>query len=587
MGGKEKRVMEGIVFSDLEKIVKNPEAVSERPDNDRWYIMPYETAKISGNALMSTYSGAPKDVVLSPNLSGWHKIFVSSIRMVGDFWLLMKLDNEEHFMTIHDSYVTAEESHSTNETVEEQFWCCADLTGRDIVLRKHKSNIDSISTLVWLRCVPMTEEEIAEYKDYVNADGRRNLHVHYDNDSNDLHGTDKMEDLLMLNYTVKDTDAKICTQEILDDVFEEDAYDETDRVLQQRWPHYNDQCRRAAAKMDEIVKTRADLMHSMGVKLYAGYRASVSLMSPPFVPLLFSTFVKKNPEFSCYTRDGRRTGILSFAYPEVRRYAIDYLKRAVARGYDGVSLICHRGIRFGFEQPVCDEFARRHGGIDARRVPMNDDRLLDIWCEFFTQFVCDLHRELDEQQGRHVPINVITGYTPEASRRMGVDVEALCKAGVIDHFCAEAMDIYEAHLGSCMGEDGLIDMEKYRQVLCKTIVVGRRFGESWDLVKDGTPKFLEISKKYGVEFFAGMSPNNMIPPLRRIEWIQKLRELGAENFSFFNFCHDGCRIRPIVYAAAKTGHEKNYPEYYTPNFYRILSLGGVDISTYNASVSRT
>ncbi len=578
--------MEGIVFSDLSKIVKNPEAISDRPDNDRWCVMPYETAAVSGNALMSTYSGAPKDVVLAPKLTGWHKIFISSIRMVGDFWLLMKLDNEEYFMTIHDSYVTAEEAHSTNETVEEQFWCCADLTGRDIVLRKYWANIDSITTLVWLRCVPMTDEEVAEYKDFINADGRRNLHVHYDNDTNDHYGTATAEDTVIINYTVKDSDAKICTQECLDDVYEDEAYDETDRALLARTLHYNSECRAAARRMDEIVKERADLMHKLGVKLYAGYRTSVASGSPPYVPLLSNVFLKKHPEYSCYTRDGRRTGILSYAYPEVRQYVIDFLKRAVARGYDGVSLICHRGIHMAFEQPVVDEVARRHSGLDARRLPMNDSRLLDVWGMFFTEFVRELHKQLDEQEGRHVPINVITGFTPEVSRRMGVDIEALCKEGLIDHFCADAMDVYESHLGSCMAEDGLIDLEKYREVLKNTYVVCRCYWDSWDRVKDGTPKFVEISKKYGVEFFAGMSVSSFVTPQRRVEWIKKLRELGAENFSFFNFCHDGARIRPVVYAV-KTGHEKSYPEYYTPNLYRILSLGGVDISTYNSTVSRT
>ncbi len=578
--------MEGIVFSNLNEIVKNPDAISNRPSEDRWCVMPYETAAVSGNALMTTYTGAPKDVVLAPRLTGWHKIFVSSIRMVGDFWLLMKLDNEDHFMTIHDSYETAPEAHSTNETVEEQFWCCADMTGRDIWLRKHRSNIDSISTLVWLRFVPMTEEEVEEYKDYVKPDGRRNMHVHYDNDTNDHYGTATEEDTVMINYTVKDSDAKICTQECLDDVYEDEAYDETDRALQARTLHYNSECRAAARRMDEIVKERADLMHKLGVKLYAGYRTSVAAGSPPYVPLLSNVFLKKHPEYSCYTRDGRRTGILSYVYPEVRQYSIDFLKRAVARGYDGVSLICHRGIHMAFEQPVVDEVARRHGGLDARRLPMNDSRLLDVWGMFFTEFVRDLRDQLDAQEGRHVPINVITGFSPECSRHLGVDIEMLCKAGVIDHFCAEAMDMYEAHTASCMDEDGLIDLEKYKEVLKKSIVVGRIYWDNRDRLNDGIPKFAEISKKYGVEFFAGMSPNGFVTAPKRIERINQLRELGAENFSFFNFCHDGARIRPIVYAV-KTGREKNYPEFYTPHFYRVLSLGGVDISTYNSTVSRT
>ena len=316
----------------------------------------------------------------------------------------------------------------------------------------------------------------------------------------------------------------------------------------------------------------------MGIKLYAGYRASVALSSPPFAPLMLWSFVKKHPEYHCYTRDGRKTSICSFAYPEVRQYSIDYIKRAVKRGYDGVSLIAHRGIRAAFEQPVLDEFAKRHGGLDARRVPLNDPRLTEIWCEYFTQFVRDLRDQLDEMMGKHVPINVITGYCPDASKHLGVDIEALCKEGLIDHFCAEAMDIYEYQkTEEYFAEDGLIDLEKYTELLHDKYLVYRRFGDAWNLFEEGIPQFMEMAEKYGVECFIGMSPEGGNSQ-KRLERIEKLRSMGVKSFSFFNFCHS-CHDRTVVHATTKTGHEPNL-EYITPNFYRVLAYDDIDMSTF-------
>ncbi len=567
--------MEGILFSNLNEIVKNQEDIHEIQRDDVWGIMQYEAGRVKGNALITTEIGFPKDLILQPKLTGWYKIFIASNRIDGGFSLHVKFDNEKHFTIINNTANSPKTIWWRNESMEEIFWCCADLTDREIIVHKHHRN-ERITMLSWLRFVPMTEEEIAAYKEYVSPDRPRNLHVHFDNDTNHLIGTASMEDMLLLNYTVKDTDAKICTQEIMDDYHDEAAYDERDRALDYRTIRYNNENRKAAAMMDDIVKARLDLMHGMGVKLYAGFRVSMARNTQPWTPLMFYSIIK-NPAYYVHTRDGRVTPIASYAYPEVRRYAIDYIKRAVKRGYDGVSLITHRGAIMGFEKPVLDEFARRYDGLDACRVPLDDPRLTGIWCEFFAMFVRELHTELDAEMGRHIPINVITGFSPEAAKRMSVDIEMLCKEGLIDHFCAEAMDHFEV-LGDSLGEDGLIDLEKYKDMLTEDFIVKRCFWGDWNRVKDGTPRFAEIAEKYGVEFFAGMNPSGGNAE-QRIEWLSNLRALGAKSFSFFNYCHDGCRDRTIVHTAGKPAHTP-VPEFYTPHFYRVLSLDGIDMSTF-------
>ncbi len=569
--------MKGILFSNLNEIVKNPEVISDIQTDDVWGILPYETAEVQGNALVTTEDGYPADLVLSPNLSGWHKVYIGTMGMDGGFMFQVKLDNAEQFTVLSERYAKpSPRIWMGYEQIREVYWCSADLTDRDLIFHKMKTWSD-VTPVVWLRCVPMTEDEIAAYKEYMNPDGKRNLHVHYDNAFDYAYGYDSAENLVIGYEPLRRSHAKICSQEILNDTFDEVCLDPKNRALYTMRTKRLSRNREIADKMDWIVKTRADYLHSIGVKFYAAPRVSMSGTNTPFKPLHLSSFISEHPEYYIKTRDGRTCTICSFAYPEARRYSIEYIKRAVARGYDGVSLIFHRGMHLGFEQPVLDEFARRNGGLDARRVPMADPRLQDVWCDFMTQYVRELRDELDSYFGRHIPINAITGHSPEISRRVGIDIEALCREGLIDHFCAETMSTFE-NLTDCLADDGLIDLEKYKEQLGKRYIVRRMYGNDPDNVKIGTPQFAEISKKYGVEFFAGMNPTHGRPE-HFVDWIKMQKELGAENISFFNYL-EYTRSHSVMNAASMTKYDEIDPEWYTPTFYRVLSIDGEDISTY-------
>ncbi len=567
--------MEGILISNLEEIVKNPEVTSVIQKNDRWGIMSYETGDFAGKGLVASDFGYPDDVILQPKLSGWHKIFVASTRFSRGFLLELKLDNEPNFTQIQNSGFPAFGGWHPSECFEELFWCCADLTDREIIFHKNKDGY-SLPLLAWLRFVPMTDEEVAEYKDYMNIGSSRNLHTVLGNATNVTAGTDTEEKILRFYIPLKDTDVRICTQETYDD-FCEEKFEGDDRPLVDPETEFNEACRKAAANMDEIVKLRADYVHGLGAEFYAGYTAHMALTAPPFAPPLCWKFIKDHPEYACYTRDGRQTTIMSFAYPEVRQYAIDTVKRAVKRGYDGVTLIAHQGIRTAFEQPVLDAFSARYGE-DARTVPMTDSRLTEIWCGYFTEFVRELKAQLTAEEGREVPIHVVTGVSPDTSLRMGVDIEALSKEGLIDHFTAEAMELTEKHMDGCIDADGRIDLAKYKEVLAQTFTVHRTNEKDFAKISEGAKEFMEIAGKYGKEFFCGTMPAGVNARDRR-GWLSQLAAAGVENFSVCNFVNI-CRDRTLLHAAKQIGDKKHFPEYYTPKFYRVYSYDGIDMSTF-------
>ena len=85
----------------------------------------------------------------------------------------------------------------------------------------------------------------------------------------------------------------------------------------------------------------------------------------------------------------------SYAYPEVRRKVIDNLMTIMDREYDGLCLVFNRGTFVAFEQPICDPVYERYG-IDARKLPMCDERYNSVVGSFVTEFLRELRERLDK-----------------------------------------------------------------------------------------------------------------------------------------------------------------------------------------------
>ena len=566
--------MEGIVYSNLKEIVKNKEAISTDVNTDKWGVMPFQAGEVTGECLIAAELAYPEDLVIAPPLKGWHKIYIATSRLFDGYSFDIKMDDDRFFMPTRKTSYAPTTNWTGMERVQEFFYRAADMTDSEIIIRKSG---EIITPFFWLRFVPMTEEEVAEYKEYMNPEGHRNMHFHFDGDTNLWLGSETEEVLLVRAQMLKNTDAKIVTYEQIEPLVSYDIPKDQYRRLRKWTNKYCDENEKVAAKVADVAKLRIDYIHEIGAKAYVGIRPCLGDSERRILGSgSYMKIVQEHPEWHMKTRDGRDLDIVSYAYEGVQNWMINFAKSTVDLGFDGVSMLMHRGMFIAFEQPVLDEFAKRHDGLDARLVPMDDKRLKDVWCDFMTAFFRRLRKELNEYAGRHVPINVITGYTPEISRRIGVDVEALCREGLVDHICQDSMETYET-LDGCLTEDGLIDMEKYKEKLLRENTVWRNFGEIWNKTEEGAPLFVEICEKYGVEFF-GQRAYYGGNPVKHLDWVKKMRALGVKNFNFFNYCHY-VQDLPLWYTMTKLGHEVN-EEYCTPNQYRMISLDGVDVSTY-------
>ena len=182
--------------------------------------------------------------------------------------------------------------------------------------------------------------------------------------------------------------------------------------------------------------------------------------TPPFKYYPFNSESRlriDHPEWVPTDRSGllKQGGPIELAYPEARRALIDlHMKFMKQDGYDGMTFLTYaenHSMRFqqefGFNEPVVDEFKRRHK-IDVRYQDWTRFATADDWemlrGEFLTQFLRELKTELDAEgqklgfflqpweihkpQPWNVPELLLTGGS------MHFDLETWIADGLVDDF---------------------------------------------------------------------------------------------------------------------------------------------------------
>lgn len=569
-------IVQEIIFSDLYEIVQNKQEVLPYCNETKWQSIPYTAEDIEGKILAAGEYTHPEELTLTPNLKGWYKIFLGLIQIGSENHFYIKLSNEEWYRSVRMSKEPRPIHFETHEWIEENFWCCADLTNQNVHIKKPevegKFGISS-SIIAYIRCVPMTDREVKAYQDYQKP--QQKLHVHFDCDWN-LVEEQSVSGAMSRLCTIKDTDAKLCSVEITGDLDNNFAFTEAAFTVQDE--SYRAGNEKAYAKRFMRHKTYTDFIRKQNIIPLAAMRMSICNFGIPYDKLLQLRFPKEHPEFYIKSREGNTIPICSYAYPEVQNYVISSFKTALDYGYDGVTLMYVRGSHIGFEQPVLDAFSKLYPDVNPCRLPVTDKRLNGIWREIFTTFMTKLRTELDAHAKKHIHINIVTDFTPDTDFCYGIDIEKWAELGLIDSVCSDTMETYE-DLTNCLADDGLIDLEKYKAEQKKRMVVCRNYdGLDIDHVVEGVHKYLEIEKKYGTEFYACLlgywRPSIYVP-----NW-EKVKEAGATRFCATNFTHAVPDL-PGYHRVSKFGHDTLNAEYHTPRLLRVLSLNGIDISTYN------
>lgn len=586
-----------MILSDLKELVLERDHIAGERMQDKWQTVAYETGNFCGNMLVATEMCFPKPVTLRLNKKGWYKIYLgfihyagsacthTGVRLSGDAAPSVLVPDPFNKQTVYGYNYWASYSW-----IEEGFWKCADLTGQDLILEKPDCIVAGTSQLCLIRLEEMGDEEVrAMLKQPART---KNLMYHCDTDYLFWYYNYKSpKEYVNVIERLEGGNSEIVIQETYFEDFEPIGTENCEAKLVRK--HYQANYRKYLAWHEEIGRLLAERAHRAGMKIYAGTRMEMGNFLPPLdTAILAKKFVVQHPEFAVYTRDGRRTDILSYAYPQVRDWEIDRLLKSVERGYDGVSLFFIRGVFVGFERPVRELFFRKYGDAeDPACLPLDDPRLNECQCAFLTEFVRALRERLDayarKNKRAHIDINVVVCYDVESSMQIGCDVETWLKHNYVDSVSQGLMKSYE-DLEGCFTDGAMrrIDMDKYKEQLQKRAIFKREYHDRADTVLAGSASLLECVSRYGKDYY-GALPWESKSAAYHAEMAQKQYALGVKKLISWNASHIAENL-PKCNVIKNLGDINRVlqtdPEQLAQKTqYRVLSIGGKDISTYNPS----
>ncbi|GEM_PF-1451256 len=565
------------LFCDLPRIVREQQLIrpmhTQSGPQDCWRALPYQTKLGSGNMLVAAENALPGPVTLSVNLTGWHRVYIGMLDLRGENYTYLKLTGDTCYTGFRHARGGNPRQWAVEEYAEEVYFTSADLSGKDFVLAKPDSRFDNISGLAWIRCERMTDDEVAAHL-ALEAEKKPCVQMHIDGD---LYAEDSFpteQDYLIRLEKLRNTNTDFCSLEYSFD------YDAADLTPEQ--PLHRGDLRWSAGQLhlvqnkDAVYRRYLQYAHENGITLYAANRMSVAGFSVPYMRWGWKTqFPQQHPEYRCVARDGSVSQVCSYAYPQVQEYVLQHMKQAVAYGFDGVSLIFHRGVHIGFEQPVLQRFGESYPGVNPLLLPVTDERLHGVWCEVMTDFMCRLRDVL----GNRIKVNVITDYGLESAKNFGLDIRSWAAMGLVDSVSQGDIETVE-DLTDCMSEEdpGLIDLQKYALRIQEAPVIRRFPGTDLKKVLAYIPEYLQLEKQYGVKVYHVLPWTNIFSQQEYLAYVQALQKAGAKRFLAWNSYSSEWNL-PEWYHITHLGSRED-SSLKLRRFVRLLTLDGCDISHY-------
>ncbi|HOP11498.1 MAG TPA: hypothetical protein PK629_08400 [Oscillospiraceae bacterium] len=552
---------EPIIFCDLKSRV-----ISGTISPSGWRAVDYEIGDYKGNMLLARKGSDAGAMMLSLGLHGWHRIYLCLLHIENRTTTYFKLDSDRCHYPVYSR--ASEKGWGPYEYVEEVFWKCADLTGQNLTIEHHN---EFSSALVWVRCEPMSEQEVADHKEMFIGKETKRLYTYVDPGIfHDYNFKSIQEYGLMIN-AMADSDIRFASQDVSLQYTGYESEEETENK-------------------DAACREMVNCAHKFGIQLYAANRMNLANFCTPFNNHKAIRFVDEHPEFNQVNRCGKVIdGAMSYAYEAVRQYQVNWLTDRVKAGFDGVSLVFTRGIHVAFEEPVKQLFEQRYPGVNPCELPVADERLNGVWCAFMTGFMRELRVSLDElavRENRKKPkICVHVYYDVEGSKNFGLDVETWAREGLIDSVIQSNMTHFE-DLGGCMKTDqpSVIDLEKLSEKLKTQVVLRRRhFNEVENICKD-IPKFKEIADRYHIRVYSEL-PWERERPSIYLDAAKRMYAAGADGIAAWD-SNFRIPVLPVWNITKKLGHKEEIDRMLAENddygnLYRVLSIDGHDISEYH------
>ena len=583
-GGKE------VYISDLAALAAEKERLSAYSSKDKWECVSYETAYTKGTMLIASSESRPEPVTISPALSGWYRIYLCTGDFGGATRVDVKLSGDEFPTTVSPCRMGQYSMWTNSENVEEAFWKCADMTGRTVTVSKPDVGFKSAAALLWLRFVPMSAEEVGEFK---NTKPVRRMIAHMDGDFHGNYEKHERHDYCRAIYAMKDSDVGIICQEVMNDLcgyeFPGGDYAFRDEITKTRYEYF----KKLTADRYGVYKDEIDYAHEFGIKLFAAHRMQLSDFAFPFTNPIFSVpFVVENRDKRCEARDGTAIDFLSYGYKEVQDFMINCMLESAKQGFDGVLNIWTRGMHLLFEKPVRERFKEKYGkNVDMRTLLEDDPRLTGTKSDIMTEFYRRMRRALSDFAAKNgkEPLKIyITGcFDVQSSLRDGIDIERLAKEGLIDGVIQTKMKVTELTDGVLDG-DGLIDIEKYKEKAKRERMFDRVTGSFIDLLAEGTKEYRRIADEYGIDYHTEIQWETYKKAEEYVNGAKQIYSAYGKGISLWD-CYP-CRVNSLSEWAAVSrlgDREKVLSMSEEPSAYhriiKVLSYNGSDVRYYNPS----
>ena len=593
-----------VLYSDLPALAEDPAQFSTVRVLDKWEAVPYKTAKCSGTMLYAAPAVTPDDLTLHLNLTGWYKIYLclATSKELGRNRFLFRLTKDAA-----SAQVWAEPGIG----LQEVYWRSTDLTDQDLHISLFSPVRPLPSELVWLRFVPMEEEEVAAFQADQSRTDTKRIYATHDMHGQLYHYDPKNPDewrCLVENY--RDSDVQSLSMENLFIFDGEAATGDANTLAYTRDGDFNVQKSLKHQFTYEMLEDLIDYGHrELGIEMILSLRMAAWGIEFPYDQMYFdNTFLRKHLDLRCVDRMGHPVEAASYTYPETRQYILDQFSDMAATSCDGVEMIFNRVTALVlFEQPFLDRFAAKYPSIDPRELPAADHRIYTIRCEIMTEFVTALRERLDRERAargqKRIQLIVRGHATLHNNKLLGLDLEDWAKRGLIDKVVVYPMLIDEDLSGDIWQDEAhtKIDLAKYEAFAYESerSVIRRRGDFEYPHVDilpaydgEGDPatdeeriaQWASLTEQYGVPVYHDILPRHMTTA----EYQRRATDLyqrGAEYLSLWD-TYNRVPMRAQWTMAGRLGHKEELAgfadgagELFTRH--RLLSVGGQNVSMYH------
>lgn len=446
-----------VVISDL--TVGTPATAftkNGKREKGKWKAMPFATEKLEGWAL-SCYAGtnAPKvSIMLPPTVKGWHAVYVGLVTTSNGFLstrngIKARLGDEP--VSRHMS-CNLPMSHDRRDAIQEVFLSIKELTGsgprQTVEIAPLPGNP---ATVAYVKAIPLTAEEVKAWKAEfqqpaaTSGKGTRTSIATFDGHSWIWPYRPQTAADLEANFRgFENTDVgKWWFQVIGADLVcyptkvgtlpgegEVEFNSGTNAV-------FSGILRNLIAKSINPLKVAREAARAQGAEFHVMIRPAGWQAGMPLEESFSSKFYRDHPEWRCVDRDGTPAMYMSYAVPEVRKQVLAIYKETLELQPEGVGILFQRGMPMMlWEEAFSSRFQKKYHA-DARAVPENDPRILELRAEIMTEFLTEIRALLDETaraQGRTRPytISLATFSKEEDNRKFGLDLPNWIARGLVD-----------------------------------------------------------------------------------------------------------------------------------------------------------